>query len=376
MVPLNHALQREIAEIAQNLIDRGFYNSSIQVTNTKSAGERNLVERAELISSTIKEVCTSHNVTYAPTLADDLQSLFGDIYQTQQAAVQRNVEKAVPPQNQEICPIDQVQPDVRRYMLELGLFAESLAHQKSGELLSQRTCRMDAHPDVFISYASEDRDAAKRLSADLQNRSVSTWLDVDRLLPGQTWQNEISAAIASSRAFVAVLSNHSINKTGYVQKELREALDVLDMVPENVPFLIPARLDAVKPTHRRLNDLHWVDLFNEWDVGMQKIVATIEHLRAHYATTTTTTTTPPPVIAHSIRGFIQVQANSKAKLADLLAQWSRLPGVTDTTMTFGDVDAMITVQCGSVDEISRIVEQISAGTGVACTKTLVSTPGA
>ena len=111
IVPLDQALQRELGEIAQDLIDRGLYNSSVQVTNTKSAGERNLVERAELITNTIKEVCSSHNIRSAPTLADDLKSLFDDIYQQQRAAVQRHVEKAVPEQNQEMC-LAAVQQDV------------------------------------------------------------------------------------------------------------------------------------------------------------------------------------------------------------------------------------------------------------------------
>jgi hypothetical protein len=131
IVPLDQTLQRELAEIAQDLISRGCYNSSTQVTNTKSAGERNLVERAELISNTIKEVCASHNIRSAPTLVDDLKNLFDEIYEKQRAAVQRHVEKVVPEQNQNMCPINQVKPDVNRYVEELGLFAETLKHQKS-----------------------------------------------------------------------------------------------------------------------------------------------------------------------------------------------------------------------------------------------------
>ena len=132
MVPLDEAIQCELAEIAQDLISRGFFNSSMQVTNTMSAGERNLIERAELITNTIKEVCTSRNLRHTPTLADDLKTLFDDIYEKQLASVQGRVEKAVPEQNQKLCPITQVQPDINRYIEELALFAETLKHQKSG----------------------------------------------------------------------------------------------------------------------------------------------------------------------------------------------------------------------------------------------------
>ncbi|WP_436717406.1 TIR domain-containing protein [Roseiconus lacunae] len=130
VAPLDQTLQREISKSNQDLIGRGFYNSSIQVTSTKAAGERNLVERAEMISNTIKEACKSFSTRYTPALGDDLKNLFTDIFQEQQAAVQAHVEKAVPEQNKGMCPINQVQPDINQYVDSLALFAESLKHQE------------------------------------------------------------------------------------------------------------------------------------------------------------------------------------------------------------------------------------------------------
>jgi hypothetical protein len=46
---------------------------------------------------------------------------------------------------------------------------------------------------------------------------------------------------------VAILSKNSVGKRGSVQKELKQALDVLDEFPENEVFLIPARISECDP---------------------------------------------------------------------------------------------------------------------------------
>ena len=43
---------------------------------------------------------------------------------------------------------------------------------------------------VFISYAREDSDAAKRLKKDLKDAGLNPWLDKEELLPGQNWLPE------------------------------------------------------------------------------------------------------------------------------------------------------------------------------------------
>lgn len=128
---------------------------------------------------------------------------------------------------------------------------------------------------VFISYARENEKQALRLYSDLRRAGVDVWLDREALLPGQQWKTTIENAIRNSRYFLALLSSESVNRRGYVQKELMIALDVLDEFPSADIFLIPARLDACAPGHPRLKDLHWVDLFPDWDSGVAKILRTI-----------------------------------------------------------------------------------------------------
>jgi hypothetical protein len=128
-------------------------------------------------------------------------------------------------------------------------------------------------PKVFISYAREDATAARRLCDELRHMGVEPWLDTERLLPGQRWKREIDSALQTSDYIVVLLSSHSTMKRGFVQKEVRKALDLLDQVPDSQIFLIPLRLDDCRPDHDRLNDLQWVDLFPAWEEGIRKIQA-------------------------------------------------------------------------------------------------------
>jgi hypothetical protein len=56
------------------------------------------------------------------------------------------------------------------------------------------------------------------------------------------------------------VSKASVTKAGYVQKELRKALDVADEQPEGVAYLIPVRLEECE-VPERLSQWQWVDLF-------------------------------------------------------------------------------------------------------------------
>ena len=130
-------------------------------------------------------------------------------------------------------------------------------------------------PTIFISYAREDANSAKRIYDDLTSLGVKAWIDQESLLPGQNWRVAIKQGIRSCRYFLAVLSENSVTKKGYVQKELAEALDILEEFPESEIFIIPIRLNECKPSHERLNDIHWADMFPDWKRGLSKICSAI-----------------------------------------------------------------------------------------------------
>jgi hypothetical protein len=133
-----------------------------------------------------------------------------------------------------------------------------------------------ARPSVFISYAREDSEAAQRLYETLKASGADPWLDTINLIPGQNWKSAIRDAIDKCRYFIAIFSNNSVEKRGFVQKELRIALELLEEFPENEIFIIPIRLDDCHPSYKLVRDLQWVDLFPNWTEGVSKILRAIE----------------------------------------------------------------------------------------------------
>ena len=130
-------------------------------------------------------------------------------------------------------------------------------------------------PLAFISYAHEDEMAARKLYSDLKKSGANPWRDKECLLPGQKWEIAIKQAIKKSDFFIAVLSSNSVEKIGYVQKEITQALDILDEFPESRVFIIPIRLDECNPSHEKLKGLHWADMFPIWDNGLVKILSVL-----------------------------------------------------------------------------------------------------
>lgn len=135
---------------------------------------------------------------------------------------------------------------------------------------------------VFISYAREDYSYAKRLFDSLRRRQgIVPWLDKKNILPGMDWESEVTQALQDSRFFIPLLSNNSVNKTGFVQKEIKEGLRRLALFPMGAIFVIPARLDESEPKDHELQRLNWVDLFPDWNAGIRQIVAAIVHERTN-----------------------------------------------------------------------------------------------
>jgi len=125
---------------------------------------------------------------------------------------------------------------------------------------------------LFISYAHQDLGTAKRIYRDLSNVGHKPWLDKYDLKPGEDWKAGIAREISRCHFFLALLTRHSLTKRGYVQMELRTALETLQLYPSPKRYLIPIRLEECYPADDRLAALHWVDLFPSYDEGYVKLV--------------------------------------------------------------------------------------------------------
>jgi len=115
---------------------------------------------------------------------------------------------------------------------------------------------------VFLCHSSQDKPSVRQLYHQLKTENIAPWLDEEDLVPGQNWDVEIRKAVRLCDIVIVCLSKHSINKVGYVQREIKFALDVADEQPEGTIFLIPLRLEECEIPDR-LRHLHWVNYFEE-----------------------------------------------------------------------------------------------------------------
>jgi formylglycine-generating enzyme required for sulfatase activity len=114
---------------------------------------------------------------------------------------------------------------------------------------------------IFLCHASGDKPAVRGLYRRLKADGFAPWLDEEDLLPGQDWQREIPKAVHAADVVIVCLSRGSINKAGYVQKEIKFALDVADEKPEGAIFLIPLKLEECE-VPERLARWQWVNHFD------------------------------------------------------------------------------------------------------------------
>lgn len=125
---------------------------------------------------------------------------------------------------------------------------------------------------IFLCHSSADKPVVKQLHDLLLKHGAAPWLDAEQLLPGQDWNLEINKALDVSDAILICLSRNSVDKEGYVQREVRIALDRALEMPEGRIFLIPVRLEECE-LPSRLRSYQYVDLFAE--NGVEKLIKSL-----------------------------------------------------------------------------------------------------
>lgn len=127
---------------------------------------------------------------------------------------------------------------------------------------------------VFLCHSSNDKPAVRDLFSRLRSDSIDPWLDEQKLLPGQDWNLEITKAVHASDVVLVCLSHGSVSKAGYIQKEIKYALDVADEQPEGTIFIVPLKLEECE-IPERLRLWQWVNLFEE--SGYERLMRSLQH---------------------------------------------------------------------------------------------------
>jgi hypothetical protein len=139
---------------------------------------------------------------------------------------------------------------------------------------------------IFLSYAREDEETVKNLYQKLSDAGFKPWMDKKDILPGERWKSSVRGAIRRSDFFLACLSANSVSKRGFLQKEIKDALDIWQEMLDSDIYLIPVRLEDCE-VPETLRGFHWVNLFEEngWtrlvesiQVGMERRAEVSKHV--------------------------------------------------------------------------------------------------
>lgn len=109
------------------------------------------------------------------------------------------------------------------FSLEDVALVRALTSIIAGELKNRSSATLVKLPQVFLSYAREDRPQIDRLAADLRKHRIKVWYD-SLLEGGQNWQQHIELALLSCDVLLTVISPHSTTSP-YVQAEVKNALE-------------------------------------------------------------------------------------------------------------------------------------------------------
>src|SRR5690348_16741708 len=97
---------------------------------------------------------------------------------------------------------------------------------------------------VFLSYASQDAEAAQKICDALRAAGIEVWFDKSELRGGDVWDRQIREQIHNCRLFMPVISaNTEARDEGYFRREWALATDRARDMAEKRAFLIPVVVD-------------------------------------------------------------------------------------------------------------------------------------
>lgn len=100
---------------------------------------------------------------------------------------------------------------------------------------------------VFLSYASQDSEAARSLCKALQSKGVEVWFDQGELRGGDAWDQSIRRQIKTCALFIPIISaNSQSRREGYFRLEWKLADDRTHLIAKGTPFILPVCVDDTK----------------------------------------------------------------------------------------------------------------------------------
>jgi len=118
---------------------------------------------------------------------------------------------------------------------------------------------------VFLSYASQDAEAARRICNALRAAGIEVWFDQSELRGGDAWDRQIREQIHHCRLFIPVISANSERRDeGYFRREWSLAADRTRDMTHKRAFLVPVVIDGTPErgasVPEKFHELQWTRL--------------------------------------------------------------------------------------------------------------------
>ena len=118
---------------------------------------------------------------------------------------------------------------------------------------------------VFLSYASQDADAAHRICDALRAANIEVWFDKSALRGGDAWDRMIRQQIRDCALFIPLISQHSQERLeGYFRLEWKLAVDRSHRMAAERSFIVPVVVDSTRERNAvvpdSFRDVQWTHL--------------------------------------------------------------------------------------------------------------------
>jgi hypothetical protein len=134
---------------------------------------------------------------------------------------------------------------------------------------------------VFLSYASQDAEAAQRICESLRAAGIEVWFDQSELRGGDVWDAAIRKQIKACGLFIPIISANTDDRTeGYFRLEWKLAVDRSHLMASDRAFLLPVVIDNLTESDARVPDrfreLQWTTVLG--GNAPQALVDTVRRL--------------------------------------------------------------------------------------------------
>ena len=118
---------------------------------------------------------------------------------------------------------------------------------------------------VFLSYASQDAEAAQKICEALRAAGIEVWFDQSELRGGDAWDQSIRKQIKTCALFLPVISRSTHDRDeGYFRLEWKLAVDRCQLMAADKAFLLPVVIDDTRDDDERVperfREVQWTRL--------------------------------------------------------------------------------------------------------------------